>query len=72
MLRDKTEASRQRRVLAQPRAELRYEPESLLSGAAMEIATEMAQRILQMRENSQTLDRLERLAQQFLTITGRT
>jgi hypothetical protein len=51
---------------------LRYEPESLLSGTPMEIASQMAQLIFQMRENSQTLDRLERLAQQFLAITGRT
>ena len=59
-------------MLAQPRAELRYDPESLLPSTPMEIASQMAQLILQMRKNSQTLVRLERLAQQFLAITGRT
>jgi hypothetical protein len=70
LLRDKTEASRQRRMLTQRRAELRYEPKSSMPAAPMEIASAMARLILQTRENSQNLARLERLAEQFLSITG--
>ena len=70
MLSDKTEASRQLRVLDQPRAELREEPELSLPGTPLEIATEMAQLILQTREIRQNLERLQRLAEQFLAITG--
>jgi hypothetical protein len=62
-------------LLAQPRASLRSEPDSTIPGTPMEIASEMARLVLEMRDGSQNTkvnrQRLELLAQRFLEITGR-
>jgi site-specific DNA-adenine methylase len=74
MLRGKTEASRERRTLAQRRAELRSEPELPIPNTPMEVAAEMARLVLEMRNSSRNAvpnkHRLELLAEHFLRITG--
>jgi hypothetical protein len=76
LLKGQTESSKERQMLlAQPRASLRSEPDSTIPGTPMEIATEMAALVLEMRDGSQNTkvnrQRLELLAQRFLEITGR-
>jgi site-specific DNA-adenine methylase len=75
MLKGKTEASRERQLLlAQPHASLRSEPEWSIPDTPMEIATEMSQLVLEMRDTNsnekQRKQRLELLAEHFLRITG--
>jgi site-specific DNA-adenine methylase len=72
MLRGKTEASRNRQVLAQRRAELRSEPESAIPATPMEIAAEMARLVLEMQDQGRRggsgWERLQVLAERFLKI----
>lgn len=73
MLKGQTEASKDRQMLlAQPNATLRLEPDSTIPLTPMEIATEMAKLVLEMRDNSRNAGvkkpRLERLAVQFLRV----
>jgi hypothetical protein len=74
MLKGQTESSRERQMLrAQPRATLRSEPDSTIPGTPMEIATEMAELVLEMREagkGGKLKQRIELLAEHFLRITG--
>lgn len=75
MLKGRTESSRERQMLlAQRRADLRYEPDSTLPDTPMEIATEMASLVLEMRGNTsnqkQQKKRLLLLAEHFLRVTG--
>jgi site-specific DNA-adenine methylase len=75
MLRGKTEASRDRQLLlAQPHAGLRSEPEWSIPDTPMEIATEMSRLVLEMRGTSrnekETKQRLELLAEHFLRMTA--
>jgi site-specific DNA-adenine methylase len=74
LLRGRTETSRARQALAQARATLRSEPESLIPKTPMEIATEMSRLVLEMRDNTrndkQRQQKLVLLAQNFLRITG--
>jgi site-specific DNA-adenine methylase len=75
LLKGQTEASRDRQMLlAQPRASLRSEPDSTTPESPMEIASEMARLVLEMRDSSrgekQKKQRLELLAEHFLRITG--
>lgn len=74
MLKGKTEASRERQLLlAQPHAGLRSEPDLSIPDTPMEIATEMARLVLEMRDTSrnekQRKRRVELLAEHFLRIT---
>jgi hypothetical protein len=74
MLKGKTEASRERQLLlAQPHAGLRSEPDLSIPNTPMEIATEMARLVLEMRDTSrnekQRKQRVELLAEHFLRIT---
>jgi hypothetical protein len=74
MLKGKTEASRERQVLlAQPHAGLRSEPDLSIPDTPMEIATEMARLVLEMRDRGQNprlKQRIELLAEHFLRIVG--
>jgi D12 class N6 adenine-specific DNA methyltransferase len=75
LLKGQTESSRERQMLlAQRRATLRSEPDSTILGTPMEIATEMARLILEMRDASQNAKlkkkRLALMAEDFLRITG--
>ena len=74
MLRGRTEASRDRQMLlAQRHAGLRSEPELSIPDTPMEVASEMARLVLEMRGNSQNArlkKRLELLAEHFLQVTG--
>jgi hypothetical protein len=75
MLKGKTKASTERQMLlAQPHAGLRSEPDWSIPDTPMEIATEMARLVLEMRDTSgnekQRKQRLELLAEHFLRITG--
>jgi site-specific DNA-adenine methylase len=75
MLRGKTEASRDRQMLlARPHAGLRSEPDWSIPDTPMEIATEMSQLVLEMRDTNsnekQRKQRLALLAEHFLRITG--
>ena len=61
-------------LLAQPRASLRSEPNWLLPGDPMEIATEMSRIELEMRDSIANTkvkkQRLHLLAESFLRVTG--
>ena len=76
MLRGKTEASKDRQMLlAQRHATVRQEPEWSIPDTPMEIASEMARIVLEMRVAGSTnaklmKQRLELLAEHFLQITG--
>jgi site-specific DNA-adenine methylase len=75
MLKGQTEASQHRQMLlAQPHADLRYEPGLTLPETPMAIAFEMCRLVLEMRNNSGSekhrKQRLELLAEHFLRITG--
>jgi hypothetical protein len=74
MLKGQTEASKGRQMLlAQRHASLRSEPEWSIPHTPMEIATEVAKLVLEMRDNSRDAgakkQRLELLAEHFLRIT---
>jgi hypothetical protein len=60
-------------LLAQPHASLRSEPEWSIPDTPMEIATELARLVLEMRDTSrnekQRKQRLKLLAEHFLRIT---
>jgi hypothetical protein len=78
MLQGKTDASQQRQLLAGARANLaqglRQEPDSLIPESVMEIATEMARLVLEMRSNGRNTPtnkrKLEKLAVRFLRLAG--
>ena len=74
MLKGKTEASRERQVLlAQPHAGLRSEPDLSIPDTPLEIATEMARLVLEMRDRGQNprlKQRIKLLAEHFLRIVG--
>jgi hypothetical protein len=61
-------------IIAQRNARLRHEPDSTIPETPMEIATEMARLVLEMRDSSRNekrrQQRLEMLAEHFLRITG--
>lgn len=73
LLQGKTDASQQRQTLIQARAHLRQEPDWSIPHTPMEVASEMARLVLEMRNKSQNArlkHRLELLAEHFLRITG--
>ncbi len=73
MLKGKTEASKDRQMLrAQPHATLRSEPDWSIPETPMEIASEMARIVLEMKNgrNARLKQRLEMLAEHFLRMTG--
>jgi hypothetical protein len=73
MLKGKTEASKDRQMLlAQPHAGLRSEPNSTIPDTPLEIASEMARIVLEMKNgrNARLKQRLEMLAEHFLRMTG--
>jgi hypothetical protein len=72
LLRGKTEASRGRQALAEARGRLRDQPDSTVCDTPMEIASEMARLVLEMRQagqNTRLTQRLELLAETFLRVT---
>jgi len=73
LLRGRTEASRGRQALAEARGRLRDQPDSTVCDTPMEIASEMARLVLEMRQadqNTRLTQRLELLAETFLRVTG--